>query len=175
MSSSIYGTTQKQLTSFWTEVAQSFWNRDDKKSRESSNALQLLGQQQADMVSMSLKGVGDRLTEDLAILTADYLVDKPELDDEYALVIVNTAQGREARAYRRSDLVADLPADKREKVLAALEKNPLMYHDTAEGLPPVSDDPALAGLAETVQKFLDKNEKVLNILVRENVLSWAAE
>ena len=68
--------------------------------------------------------------------------------------------------------MADLEGEEREKALEALKDNTLLYHDSAADLPEVSDDPDLAGLAAKAQAFLDKNEKLLNILERSGHLPW---
>ncbi len=154
------------------QIAQSFWGSRS-ENKELEGPWGFFADQCALKVTMCLKGVGDKIVMDLAAVTADYMVDKPELQEDYVLVIVDDPlQGREARAYKRADLVADLESPKKEEALEALEKNPLLYHTSAADLPPIPDDENLNGLAAKVQDFLDVNDKVLNILARDGLLPW---
>jgi hypothetical protein len=135
----------------------------------------MLSEQQTEKVTIGLEKVGDRLVTDLAEVTAEHLNENPDLQDNYVLVIVDDPkQGRVARAYHPEDLVADLEGEEKEKAIDNLKKQQLLYHDDIDDLPDVDEsDEALMGLAEKAQAFLDKNEKVLNILEKNNVLPWS--
>ncbi|MEW5723011.1 MAG: hypothetical protein AB1896_07890, partial [Thermodesulfobacteriota bacterium] len=171
MSSTVnYTGPRLMMASFWTQAAQSFWGAS-KKDEGTDSLLNFLADRQDVQVDLCLEKVGDQVTQDLAAVTAHYLADRPELSEDYVLVLIRDALGGwEARAYRREDLAAGLEGEEKEKVLAALEKNRLLYNTTTAGLPEPSTDEGLIGLAEEVQSFLDNNEKLLNILVREGAL-----
>lgn len=126
-------------------------------------------------VSMSFEKISEQLVFDLAAETADYLVDKPELADDYVLVVVeDPVQGRQIKAFHREDLVKDLEGEEKERALEALKTNTLISAESLGELPEETDDPELLGLAAKAQAFLDKNEDLLNILNREGYLPWSA-
>lgn len=136
-----------------------------------------VAEQQNVKINMAFDKIGQKVIEDMAGVTAEYLSDKPELAEDYVLVIIDDPkkEGREVRAYHREDLVKDLEGEKKEKALERLKENPLLYHTSTKDLPDVSDDADLKGLVSDVQKFLDRNEKLVNILTREGYMPWSFE
>ena len=157
-----------------SNMIESFWNKANENNPLSSYWT-MLSEQQTEKVTLGLENVGDRLVTDLAGITADYLVENPDLEDDYVLVIVDDpTQGRVARAYHPEDLVADLEGEDKEEAIEKLREQQLVYHDSLEDLPDMDEsDEALMGLAEKAQAFLDQNEKLLNLLGKNEVLPWS--
>lgn len=170
MSFYIPGGAGYSATTAASQFVQSFWNQTIGQSRN-ADIWNFMNEQQNIKVTMSLEKIGNRLVGDLAEETAEYLADKPDLAEEYVIVIVDDGlHGREARAYRREDLVADLDGEERERALEKLKDARLLYHDSAKDLPEVDkDDQELVNLAKNTQAFLNRNEKLLNILDRNEL------
>jgi len=166
MSSTINPYTLLGTTPWWnTQNTNSFW--DLSNSRDGfSQSWEVLANQCDVSVSLSLEKVSDRLLLDLAGETADYLSDKTELAEDYCIVVTgDNDSGREARAYRISDLLERVDEDKREEIEKQLKEERLLFFEDDEGIPDTpEDDEELQGLADVVQGFLDKNEKVINML-----------
>lgn len=162
------------MSALLSNMIESFWNKST-----NNNALasywKMAAEQQTEKVTLGLEKVGDRLVTDLAQVTADYLIDNPDVEDDYVLVIVDDpTQGRVARAYHPEDLVADLEGEKKEKAIEKLQKQQLLYHDDLDDLPDMDEsDEALMGLADKAQAFLDQNEKLLNLLEKNGLIPWS--
>lgn len=155
------------------DLTRSFWNKGS-ESKEADSVWGLMAEQCNYKVSVGMQNVGDKLLLDLAGVTAQYLADKPDLSEDYVVAVVNSPTGGwEARAFRRSDLAADLEEGQKEDVMAALDETPLLYATDPDDLPETpADDEVLLGLANQVQGFLDKNKDVLQILAREGFLPF---
>ena len=155
-------------------MIESFWNKSS-NDNPLSTYWKSLADQQTEKVTLGLEKVGDRLVTDLAQVTADYLIDNPDLENDYVLVIVDDpTQGRVARAYHPEDLVEDLEGEEKEEAIEKLREQQLLYHDDLDELPEMDEsDEALMGLAGTAQGFLDNNEKLLNLLAKNQVLPWS--
>lgn len=162
-----YGRTRNTLA-FWN---QALVNNDNQNTNSLSS---LVAQRQMTKVTMCLEKVGNRVLKDMAKETAKYLGTQPDLAKDYVIVIIDDPKkGREARAYRREDLVADLKSPEKEKKLESLKQNPLLHLTSDKGLPAMPDNkPELTGLAGKIQNFLDRNEKILDLLSRQGVLKW---
>jgi len=147
------------------------------ETNEEKQSLWDLVNDQCDLqVNLCLEKVGDQVIMDLATETADYLVDYPDLAEDYVLVIVDdpTLDGYEARAFRRDDLLENLESPRKEEVEEILQENTLFYHTEADEVPATpADDEKLLGLAAQIQGFLDKNRGILDILEREGLLAWS--
>ncbi|MDR1044013.1 MAG: hypothetical protein LBP33_02705 [Candidatus Adiutrix sp.] len=121
-----------------------------------------------DTVSLTYKSIGDKIVSDLAGLTAGTIREYPELDGEYVIAIVDDGLSREARVYRRSDILDNFEGSEEEK--AALKKeldsNPLMVFSNAGALPETSPDAASQQLAKNVNEFLKINSKTMNTLTK---------
>jgi hypothetical protein len=155
------------------KLAEAFWNTTESNDSETENAWSIVARQCDAKVDLCLEKVGKQVVLDLAQDTASYLSEHPDLANDYVLVIIeDPTLGREARAYRRSELVAGLEEPRKTEVTEALEENTLIYFESAEGLPATPEDSAVQGLAEVAQDFLNKNEKLLNILSRKDLQPW---
>ncbi len=168
MSSTInpYSSYSSSVSTWLSQQAGSPWWAGNTGSDKSSGMLDFLSNRAEMMVSFSMQNICDRVTIDLAGETAAYLQDHPDLADDYVLVIVDGSSGREARAFRREELLERVDEDTRKKLADALEKQPLLYMGSSSGIPVTpEDDEELQGLAKSAQSFLDKNEKVINFLV----------
>lgn len=174
----LYGMYSSTLTN------SAWWNAQTATSLASGSALLnnddetwgLLAQQADVMVSLAMDKVAARVELDLAEETADYLKDKPELAEDYVIVVVDRSDGtgREARTFRRSELLEQLEGEQKAEMETAFKENPLIFLSDDEGIPETpTDDEELVGLAQRVQAFLDKNESVLDILSRQGVLTGA--
>ena len=96
-----YGNGWNIYNSYGAQMAETFWNKSSDSS-DTESPWDIFSQQCDLTVSLSLNRVSEKLVMDLAEDTASYLVDYPELQDDYVLVIVDTPTGeREARAYHR--------------------------------------------------------------------------
>jgi hypothetical protein len=166
--------TGQGMSTVLSNMIENFWNKSSNDNALSSY-WQLLSEQQTEKVTLGLEKVGDRLVTDLAQITADYLIENPDLEDNYVLVIVDDpTQGRIARAYNPEDLVTDLEGEEKEEAIKRLIEQGLVYHDRLDELPEVDEsDEELLGLAESAQAFLDQNEKLLNLLEKNEVLPWS--
>ena len=157
------------------QLANVFWNTPKSSDSESDDAWSIVAEQCDAKVSLCLENVGQQVVLDLAQDTASYFSEHPDLADDYVLVIIDDPTvGREARAFRRSELVAGLEEPRKTEVAEALEENTLLYFDSAEGLPDTPEDSEVQGLAEIAQNFLNNHEKLLNILSREGLQPWSA-
>jgi hypothetical protein len=165
---SLYGQNATRLISAFLDGSSS--------SGSASDLWQMLANRQSDRVTFCLDNVGGKIKTDLATETAEYLSEHPDLVDDYVLVIIDDPdEGREARAYRIDDLTKDLEGEKKTKAEEKLKDKRLLYLTTDEDLPDQPDDKELKGLAEKAQKFLDKNEKVLNLLAKSDILPFYAK
>ncbi|MEW6264892.1 MAG: hypothetical protein AB1641_17595 [Thermodesulfobacteriota bacterium] len=162
------------LSSYLGTLASSWSQGLSGATSQTSDLLNLMMSNCQDKVTMALEKVSSKVVNDLAGETAKFLADQPDLADNYVLVIIKGQDGnREARVYQREELVADLEGEEKEKALEKLEANPLLYVDSDEDLPPLStEDQAEVRLAAKVQGFLDRNQKLLNLLNREGLLDW---
>ena len=136
-------------------------------SKQAETSLLEIAAQSVDLkVDISLKQVSGQVTQDLAEVTAGYLVQHPELVEEYVIVILEPEDGgREARAFRRSDVTAELSEPEKTAVLEDLDSNPLLYRTDPDQVPETpQDDPELLGLAAVIQNFLDERKEVLDLL-----------
>ena len=123
------------MNQFWNNVAQRFWSNSG-TGGSTSGVFDYLSEQCDTKVTLALDKVGDRVVTDLAGEVADYLSDKPELSEEYVIVIVeDPVSGRQARAYRRDDLVAELESPEKEEVLEKLKDNNILGHNSLGDLP----------------------------------------
>nr|WP_319775867.1 hypothetical protein [uncultured Sphaerochaeta sp.] len=163
------------LTAWWSaDTGNSLWDYSDSRAGF-SEMWDVLAEQNDVTVSVSLGKVSDRMLLDLAGETADYLSGHPDLADDYVLVIVGDSEsGREARAFKRSELLADLDPEKRAELEEGLDKEPLLFIANADEVPETpSDDEDLQGLAAVAQSFLDQNEKVINLIAKSGY--WVGE
>jgi hypothetical protein len=143
------------------------------QTQEQDSTWNLLARQYDTKVSMSLDKVGDRVLHDLAEEVAHYLVLHEGMSEDYVLAMVDTPSGgREVRAFWRADLTADLEGKKKARMEEYLIENPLIAVDDPSSLPSQPQDEKLLGLAEVGQKFVNQNEKLLNILARDGHLPW---
>ena len=138
----------------------SLWNGTD------SGTSGLTGNSATDTVSLTYKTVGQKVVTDMASVTAKVIKEYPELDNDYVIALVDTDSGREARVYRRSDILANFEGtDEEKKALEKeLAKNPLMVFSNANGLPETSSDAASKKLASELNTFLSSSAKTLDLL-----------
>jgi len=135
----------------------------------SSSLSSLLGDNSTsavDKVSLTYNAIGDKIVSDMASVTAGVIKQYPELDKDYIIAIVETDSGREARVYRRSEILDNFEGTEKEKAALKeeLEKNSLMLFTSANGLPETSSDKASQALATELNSFLKTNSKTLDIL-----------
>ena len=134
-------------------------------SSSSSNGL--LGTNSAtDTVSLTYKKIGDQIVNDLASATASTIKEYPDLDGDYVIAIVDNGSSREARVYKRSDILDNFEGSDKEKeaLKKQLETNPLMVFSSASGLPDSSSDPACQKMAANLNEVLKTANKTLNTL-----------
>jgi len=118
-----------------------------------------------DMVTLAYQGIGQKIISEMAALTAEAIKEDPGLDNDYLIILIETERGREARVYRRSEILADLDEGLERTVLEAqMAASSLQVFESGEGLPPGSSDPACQKLAEQLNDFLKTNFKTLGTL-----------
>ena len=157
-----------------TQTNQAWWMKETSESLV-QGPWQIFSEQCDTKVSLCLEGIADRMRQDMATETADYLSGHEGLASDYVIAIIDDPiQGREARVYRRSELLEAIPESKRADVAAYLEKDSLLYADSGGYLPETPDDEELQGLAGVVQGFLDRNDKVLDTLANGGVTPFLA-
>ncbi len=145
------------------DLTNSLWGNDS-----TSNTNPLLGNNSGlgDTVTFTYKKIADQVVSDMAAVTADAIKKFPELDDEYVIAIIDDGTNREARVYKRSDILDNFEGTDKEK--AELEKqltnNPLMVFSSANGLSDTYDDEASKYLASGLNDFLKTNAKIFNTL-----------
>jgi hypothetical protein len=124
------------------------------------------GDRSQDMVSLAFQDIGRKIVTDMAGLTAEAVLADPSLDNDYFIALIEADGGREARVYRRSEILAAFegPAEEKKALEAQLAANSLQVFSGAEGLPPTSDDPSCRNLAAQMDGFLKLNSKTLNTL-----------
>ena len=120
----------------------------------------------SDVVTLAYQKIGDKIITDLAALTAEAIKADPGLDNDYVIALVDTDAGREARVYRRSEILAGFEGSAEEKkaLSAQLAANPLQVFTSAQGLPAGSDDQTCRELAADLNEFLKTNGKTLDAL-----------
>jgi hypothetical protein len=118
-----------------------------------------------DTVSLAYKGIAQKVIAEMAGLTAEAIRDDPSLDEDYLIVLIDSGAGREARVYRRSEILADLDEGLEKQILEAqMAAYPLQVFGSPEGLPPGSSDPSCQNLAAQLNSFLKTNAKTINTL-----------
>lgn len=155
------GAGKTQNYSNLAELSSSLWgdSTSNSSSTSSSNSA-------TDTVSLAYKNVGNKMVSDMASVTADAIKKYPDLDKDYVIAIIDDGTTREARVYRRSDILDNYGGTDEEK--AALEKqldaNPLMVFNNANGLPPTASDKGSQYLSEQLNSFLKTNSKTFDSL-----------
>jgi hypothetical protein len=119
-----------------------------------------------DMVSLAYKDIGQKLVSEMAGLTAESLRSYPGLENDYLIALIDTDSGREARVYKRSEVLAAFEGSGAEKKALETEwaANPLQVFGSAKGLPAGSSDPSCLALAAQMNNFLKSNFKTMNTL-----------
>ncbi|MDR2724754.1 MAG: hypothetical protein LBC90_01540 [Candidatus Adiutrix sp.] len=118
-----------------------------------------------DMVTLAYQGIGQKVISDMAALTAEAIREEPGLDNDYLIILIETEKGREARVFRRSEILAGLDEGLEKTILEAqMAANPLQVFESSQGLPPGFGDPACQRLAEQLNAFLKTNAKTLSTL-----------
>jgi len=142
----------------------SLWGGAD--SSGSSSVSSLMGNSNKDTVSLTYKSIGQSVVTDMASVTAQAIKQYPELEKDYVIAIIDNGESREARVYKRADILENFKGTDAEK--AALEKqlsaNPLMVFNNANGLPETAEDKASQYLASKLNDFLKTNAKIFNTL-----------
>lgn len=119
-----------------------------------------------DTVSLAFQNIGEKIVSELASLTAGAIRADPSLDNDYFIALIETDSGREARVYRRSEILSAFEGTEEEK--KALEEqlaaNSLQVFTSASGLPPTSDEASCRNLAAQMEQFLKLNSKTINAL-----------
>ena len=119
-----------------------------------------------DMVSLAYQDIGRKVISDMAALTAEAIRDEPTLDNDYLIALIETERGREARVYRRSEILSAFEGGGMGKAVleAQMAADPLQVFSSAQGLAPTSSDPACQKLAAQLDSFLKTNAKTINTL-----------
>ncbi|UQZ89640.1 hypothetical protein C4J81_10635 [Deltaproteobacteria bacterium Smac51] len=156
INSSLFGTNSTSSTNSW-------WN--DSSSSSSST----------DKVSLTYKNIGQKVVTDMATVTADTIKQYPELDKDYVIAIIDDGTTREARVYRRSEILANFEGTEKEK--KALENQlatePLMVFSNGNGLPESASDKASQALTDNLNAFLKKNNGTLNTVSKAGYDAFA--
>lgn len=132
----------------------------------SSSSTSSLGNYGSDSVSLTYKNIGDKMVNDMASVTAGVINQYPELDGDYVIAIVDDGNTREARVYRRSEILENFEGTdaEKEQLKAQLDENPLMVFNSASGLPDSAEDAGSQQLAKKLNEFLTTNAKSLDVL-----------
>ena len=147
-----------------SELSSSLWGTNSTNGSNGTSSLN--GNSATDTVSLAYKNVGSKMVTDMAAVTADAIKKFPELDKDYVIAIVDDGTTREARVYRRSEILENYGGTDEEKAALAkqLESNPLMVFNNANGLPPSSSDKASQYLSSELNTFLKTNSKTFDSL-----------
>ncbi|MDR1921268.1 MAG: hypothetical protein LBS31_05925 [Candidatus Adiutrix sp.] len=129
-----------------------------------------------DKVSLTFKNISEKIVTDMAAVTAETIKEFPELDNDYVIAVIDDGQTREARVYRRSDILENFEGSEEEKeaLKASLDANPLLVYSSASGLPETSADEASQALAAKLNNFLKTNKKVIDILEKASYDPFAS-
>jgi hypothetical protein len=123
------------------------------------------GDKTQDVVTLAFQKIGQKVVSEMANLTAEAIKADPSLDNDYFIALIETAGGREARVYRRSEILAGYDDGVEKMVLEAqMAADPLQVFSSAKGLPPGSSDPACRNLAAKLNNFLKTNAKTIGTL-----------
>ncbi len=119
-----------------------------------------------DKVSLTYKSVGDKVVSDMAAVTAKTIKQYPELDQDYVIAIIDDGASREARVYRRSEILENFQGTQAEKesLKKQLNENPLLVFNSAAGLPETAPDSASQQLSSNLNAFLKSSAKTLDAL-----------
>ena len=119
-----------------------------------------------DLVSLAYRDIGRKVVSDMAALTAEAILAEPSLDNDYLIALIDTESGREARVYRRSEILAAFEGSAEGKSIleAQMAVNPLQVFNSSQDLPPTSSDPACRSLAAQLNGFLKTNAKTIGTL-----------
>ncbi len=120
----------------------------------------------SDTVNLTYKNIGQKVVSDLAGVAAQTIKEFPDLDKDYVIAIVDDGSTREARVYRRSDILDNFTGTDEEKasLQKQLDENPLMVFSSANGLPETTADASSQALAQNINAFLKANAKTLDVL-----------
>ena len=145
-----------------SELSSSLWGTNSTNNSSNSSSLNSA----TDTVSLAYKNVGSKMVTDMAAVTADAIKQFPDLDKDYVIAIIDDGTTREARVYRRSEILENYGGTDEEKaaLLKQLEANPLMVFNNANGLPPSSSDKASQYLSTELNSFLKTNSKTFDSL-----------
>jgi hypothetical protein len=123
------------------------------------------GDKTQDIVNLAYQKIGQKVVSEMANFTAEAIKADPSLDNDYFIALIDTGNGREARVYRRSEILAGYEDGVEKMVLEAqMAADPLQVFSSAKGLPPGSSDPACRNLAAQLNNFLKTNAKTLGTL-----------
>lgn len=155
------GVNKTQNYNNLTELS-SLWG-DSASSSSTTTGLTNSG---TDTVSLTYQKIGGQMVNDMAAATAQVINQYPELDQDYVIAVIDTGGSREARVYRRSEILANFEGTDQEKeaLKAQLDENPLMVFNNANGLPDSAADPGSQALAKELNSFLSTNAKTLDVL-----------
>ena len=119
-----------------------------------------------DKVDLALDQVKSKMVTELASITASAIGDYPELADDYVLAIIDDGKTREGRVWSRDEILElgggtdEEKAKRREE----LDKNPLLFYDSADLLPETTSSEGAQALQEKASAFLNVNSKLLDLL-----------
>jgi hypothetical protein len=116
------------------------------------------------MVTLAYQGIGKKVISEMAALTAEAIRAEPSLDNDYLIALIDNGSTREARVYRRSEILADFEGLEKMVLEAQMAANPLQVFSSPQGLPPGSEDPASRNLAAQLDNFLKTNSKAIGTL-----------
>ncbi|MDR2934991.1 MAG: hypothetical protein LBV70_03815 [Candidatus Adiutrix sp.] len=122
------------------------------------------GNKAQDMVRLAYQNIGQKVVSDMAGLTAEAIRADPTLDNDYFIAVIETGSGREARVYRRSEILSGFEGLEKNVLEAQMAADPLQVFSSAKGLPPGSSDAACQKLASQLNGFLKLNAKTINTL-----------
>jgi hypothetical protein len=122
------------------------------------------GDKSRDMVLLAYQNIGRKVVSDMAALTAEAIKADPSLDNDYLIAVAETGNGREARVYRRSEILSAFDGLERTVLEAQMAADPLQVFANAKSLPPSSSDPACQKLASQLDKFLTLTAKTIGTL-----------
>jgi hypothetical protein len=122
------------------------------------------GDKSQDMVMLAYQNIGRKVVSEMAALTAEAIKADPSLDNDYLIAVTETASGREARVYRRSEILSGFDGLEKTVLAAQMAADPLQVFSSAKGLPPSSSDPACQKLASQLDNFLKLTNKTIGTL-----------
>ena len=155
------GTSKLQNYSSLEDLTNQLYGQDKTNKTENKD-------QATDKVTIAFKEVSTKMLEEVGAITAEAITKYPDLAGDYMVAIIDDGKTREARVYRRSDILKEFEGtdEEKTKLKEGMDKNPITFYKSADDLPKSANDDSANTLAFKLSVFLQKNATTLDQLTQ---------